>query len=326
MKKTEKDDKSNTVPELIIDEFDVEQIWQQIELQNVKILDASLLHVSKLLAAKDSSLLFNFNESSDSTRDYYNVDDQNNSENSDKEDDSSCSDKSNNINEIDNSEHENNSDNSNVSEVDSDLENEKKEKKNARKYKKSVVDDDFFKLDEMEQFLKQEESVKSKKKIVDSDESDEESVDLFNPDLDDDSEDDSKVNPKYNDFFEDDEVTNDFNQDNQTNDSDKNSEDNSELELSDLEIEENKNEKKSEMKKSDSSEDDEEDIKDKEVKSSLEVREERLKKKIEQIEDAALQEKSWQLKGEITANNRPQNSLLEEVVEFDLTSRPGNIK
>lgn len=59
--------------------------------------------------------------------------------------------------------------------------------------------------------------------------------------------------------------------------------------------------------------------------STLERRQERLKKKIESLEEQAISEKPWQLKGEITAENRPQNSLLEEIVEFDLTSRPAPI-
>lgn len=61
---------------------------------------------------------------------------------------------------------------------------------------------------------------------------------------------------------------------------------------------------------------------DVEIKSSLEMRQERLKNKIGKLEEEALAEKPWQLKGEVSASNRPQNSLLEEFVEFDITTRP----
>lgn len=61
------------------------------------------------------------------------------------------------------------------------------------------------------------------------------------------------------------------------------------------------------------------------LKSSLEMRQERLKKRIESLETDAISEKPWQLKGEVTAANRPQNSLLEEFVEFDVTTRPAPV-
>lgn len=66
-------------------------------------------------------------------------------------------------------------------------------------------------------------------------------------------------------------------------------------------------------------------MKSDEVKSSLELRQERLSKVIGRLEDEALSEKPWQLKGEVSANLRPENSLLEEAVDFDLSVRPGTV-
>lgn len=48
-----------------------------------------------------------------------------------------------------------------------------------------------------------------------------------------------------------------------------------------------------------------------------------MKKKIDELEKAALGEKPWQLSGEVTAQARPENSMLEEAVEFEQTSRMG---
>lgn len=60
--------------------------------------------------------------------------------------------------------------------------------------------------------------------------------------------------------------------------------------------------------------------------STLEKRSERLNQRIAKLEGEAVSEsKPWPLKGEVTAKERPQNSLLEEAVEFDVCTRPGKI-
>lgn len=48
-----------------------------------------------------------------------------------------------------------------------------------------------------------------------------------------------------------------------------------------------------------------------------------MSQKIMELEKVALAEKPWQLSGEVTAQARPENSMLEEDVEFDQTSRMG---
>lgn len=48
-----------------------------------------------------------------------------------------------------------------------------------------------------------------------------------------------------------------------------------------------------------------------------------MSEKIDELEKAALAAKPWQLSGEVTAQIRPENSMLEEHVEFEQTSRMG---
>ncbi len=50
-----------------------------------------------------------------------------------------------------------------------------------------------------------------------------------------------------------------------------------------------------------------------------------LNSRIKQLEEASLSEKSWQLTGEITGPARPENSLLEEHLQFDVNARAGGI-
>lgn len=60
--------------------------------------------------------------------------------------------------------------------------------------------------------------------------------------------------------------------------------------------------------------------------STLEMRSDRINKRIAKLEEEAISNnKPWALKGEVAAKDRPQNSLLEEAVEFDVCTRPGEI-
>merc|ERR1712025_407201 len=57
------------------------------------------------------------------------------------------------------------------------------------------------------------------------------------------------------------------------------------------------------------------------VKSSHEVSEERLAKKISKLEERAVGAKPWQMGGEVAAPVRPENSLLAEHLEYDTAAR-----
>lgn len=48
-----------------------------------------------------------------------------------------------------------------------------------------------------------------------------------------------------------------------------------------------------------------------------------MSEKIKSLEEELLEEKPWQLRGEVTGHKRPENSLLEETVLFDHAVRMG---
>ncbi|KAJ8934519.1 hypothetical protein NQ314_013302 [Rhamnusium bicolor] len=284
-KSEEKNITSYALPELIIKNFDLEQIWQQIELQNDTLLAKSIANTSKLIVKKDDLLFTNLKEKMHCSE-----------HNEDEEINTSFGEVDVNIDERNTLGSENESDEIDLNDknCDDDWDQSNSDDKGREFEKKSVVDDEFFKLEEMEHFLNTEEKKMQNLNMNGNDsegsESDEEhSIDLFEDDSD--AEDEKLKTAKFKDFF----VAAD----------DKKPKRNKFLEDIDDELDDPVN--------------------NNEVKSSLEARQERLKKKIEIIEQTAIGEKPWQLKGEITAAGRPQNSLLEEIVEFDLTSKPAPV-
>lgn len=293
---------SNALPELIIENFDLEQIWQQVELQNDEVLDKSVTNVSRLAVAKNRLLFEDVNkdedtDESDDVNDEDEVDDEKPEQNESDEDENNVSDKE-------------------------DIEDEEEaENRSNKPFKSSVVDDEFFKLNEMNNFLLSEEKKLNKTtKKVDSDSESEGSVDMFeagSEQEDDDIEGNDKLkNPRYKDFFG-------------TKTQQRMERENRKMMLSgnehsEVEAYSEDDEKESDDVDNDENEEDQDDEDDEsKQKSSLELREERLKMKIKEIEEAAVSEKPWQLKGEVTAESRPENSLLQEVLEFDLSTRPG---
>jgi len=55
--------------------------------------------------------------------------------------------------------------------------------------------------------------------------------------------------------------------------------------------------------------------------TAFEKQQQKLKKRIEEYEEQILSEKPWQLGGEITANRRPENSLLEEHLFYERATK-----
>lgn len=277
-KKEHKNGSLKSLPKLIVKDFDSEQIWQQVNLQNEDVLNSSVTVISKLLSNKNKLV---FGENIKKNEDA--VDTQINSEND--------------MSESDEDDEEEEGNKIEASEDDSDISVDKPKNTNTKSKRKSVVDDEFFKLDEMEAFLnKEENNGNANDSESDSEnESDKESIDLFEENEDSGEstgEDDAKM-AKFKDYF--------VKKDDTTED---------------------KGKRKRGFSESNS---DEEEHEEKIQLSKFELRQQRLRTKIEEMEEQAVSEKPWQLKGEIHADSRPQNSLLEEVVEFDITSRPAPV-
>lgn len=307
-----KKEKKSTLPELIINDFDEEQIWQQIELQNSECWDQLVWDVANCMSSKDA-LQFPIETPAPVEIEVENV-----------------------------------SMTSNDQELSGDEKYEETgiKKKVARKQKdkakSSIVDDKFFKLQEMEKFLLKEEKNEGKA----GSDSEEDSIDMFEDiDSEGSDEDEGGKEMMYNDFFNDGGDFSAVDDNNEEGGIINNKDEEMEKEKSDCEsvdnpIIEKPKKKQKKVKFADLSSDDnpsEESEGDEslnmklngnnteEKKSDFELRQQRLQQQISRLEEKTLKESPWQLKGEIVASKRPQNSLLEEVVDFDLTSRPAPI-
>lgn len=338
--------RGSPLKELVIENFDEEQIWQQLELQNNAVLDVFKKSVAQCTNDKDLCLI------------------------SDQEDDSSDAEAISDSEVGDTIEAETEQDNAYTkhkteakekkskpretvieeysdedSDVDFDIEALEQETKTAKKTavkntgRKSVVDDKFFKLAEMEAFLEHMEKENGERE----EEEEEDDIDYFEDIISEDEEEEfeeAKVKPvkssrdlTYKDFFDpvddnDDLVANDA-EDYEDEEADSAIEKENEESMSEAEdinevVTENMRNKKVSFSLPDDSET--EDVMDmqlergidlNETKSSFEKRQEKMSEKIKSLEEELLEEKPWQLRGEVTGHKRPENSLLEETVLFD---------
>ncbi|KAL6432121.1 hypothetical protein ACFW04_006678 [Cataglyphis niger] len=315
---------TNALPELVIEGFDEEQIWQQLELQNEDEITYLSNEISK---TNNKKLMIPVSSMKPELMEIEN--DNLEQENEYTSDDKESKDE--------------------TEEIKGNLRKRKHDKK--KKKKTSIVDDKFFKLQELDEYLTKEE--KKEKQDDNDDESDNESVDLFNDISEEENEDNAEGKYiKYADFFDSPESENEQLDGNKDHDENINDSEEEKLESEDEEMnaeeiddddDDDKDEESQKIKKvrfnltNDSDETDslenkanlrkedkeEEEIeKDMRPKSTLEARQERLLMRIKELEEEAIGEKPWQLKGEVSGPNRPQNSLLEEFVEIDINTKP----
>ncbi|XP_005987807.1 U3 small nucleolar ribonucleoprotein protein MPP10 [Latimeria chalumnae] len=336
--------------ELVVENFDEEQIWQELELQNNSVLNHFKKVVAKTVRDNDIHLLpFNVEDEAEPEEEAA-------SENADLSDEGIPEETEEDEIQIRKSkikpkQTETFSDDD--SDVDFDIDKLEKQSKGTQKKAvkhvgKSVVDDRFFKLAEMEAFLEDEERKEEKGRKDDDD-----SIDYFediSSDDDDDEEEEGETERKkkrkiikssrdlkYKDYFDPVEYCGqdreDDNHDDELERSDKEEEE-EEMEMDEedeeeMEESEGSRTARESLKKVtfDLSDDSEgEDVGDilggkkkimGEMKSPFEKRQEKMNEKIMELEQEALEEKPWQLIGEVTGQKRPENSILEENLQFD---------
>lgn len=286
-----------------------EQIWQQIDLKNSTFFDEnSLKSVSDVLSCPKD--YFQSNPLSLNNNEYQGGIDDN--EFSDEENLSDMM--------------EDDLEDEEILDEEDDLEEEDENTLNTNEGKKSVLDDDFFNLNEMNNFLDAEDKKENNKHSKDSMNGFED-IDMFI----DAEEVEETCNIKYRDFFKtnkknisSDELTEKRKKRKLKIDSMRNED------LGEIEGEPNDEEHPDNREKLSNDEvirenENENDIEDNDELTINEIRELNLKAKIDRMEAKALRDKPWQLKGEIDAKGRPINSLLEEVLDFDSSVRPAPV-
>ena len=336
-----------TLPELIIQDFDPEQVWVGVEIQNQQkfsklqskfsTLNLSDIQSHSLLYGKptvtsDRDVMTQHEdqeeeEEEDQLSDQENLEDEENEVNNDEESEHSKEENDNSDDDI-----LNDPDFQNMSDSDGDdlplfdnldedeLNDEEGDVEEGRSKskrddsgggRKTEVDDQFFKMSEMEKFLDHEDKRELKKDKKKEDSDDESDLDLFD-------EMSGEEEMMYQDYFKN-KVAADVDladaegsegvDDDDEDDEDENEDDDDQSEP--------EGEKGAPSKLLPSSDEEEEEV----AKSSHEVSKERLAKKISKLEEVAVGEKAWQMGGEVSAPVRPENSLLSEHLEYDSAAR-----
>ncbi|XP_032846087.2 U3 small nucleolar ribonucleoprotein protein MPP10 [Tyto alba] len=329
--------------ELVIENFDEEQIWQQLELQNIAVLDLFKKAIARDAKDEDLCLLSDLEEDGSyaDTSDQELEDDRMEAETEQKnvytKGKTKAKEKQSKFRESIMQKYSDED-----SDIDFDIGALEQQTKTAKgntlkkMARKSIVDDKFFKLAEMEAFLEHAEKENREE---------DEDIDYFEDIISDEEEESEEAKVKltkssrdltYKDFFDpvddDDLIANDV-EDDQEEEADSAAEEQNEESMSEVEdmnemMMENIRSKGASKKVTFSLPDDSEteDVIDmqlekgvdpSEIKSSFEKRQEKMSKKIKSLEEQLLEEKPWQLKGEVTGQKRPENSLLEETVLFD---------
>ncbi|KAK7389085.1 hypothetical protein VNO78_23917 [Psophocarpus tetragonolobus] len=279
--------------QLLVDGFDAEQIWQQIDLQSQPLLSTLRRRVKQLAENPEeiSQLkvpLEGGNTKEEKKRDEW-------EEESDGFDE-----------ELDEEEEEEEAEEDEENEGEEDDDEEMEDEEEEEKEEGGDIEDKFLKIDELTKFLEKEEkdfengdADREGNEEDDDEESDEVNDDAFGigDDEDDDDEADGMENARYEDFF------------------------GGKKER----VSKRKSQVLQESEYSDDEDDTEFDKQKKGTPSAHEKQLEKIQSKIEQMEKANIEPKTWTMQGEVTAAKRPKNSALEVDLDFEHNVRPAPV-
>ncbi|KAJ8536470.1 hypothetical protein K7X08_034871 [Anisodus acutangulus] len=273
--------------QLLTDGFDAEQIWQQIDLQSEPLLTSLGRQIRQFeKKPEEVSKVFNL------------VEKKNNLEREEKE--LQLDGKSEDFKDLDMDDDE----------VDEGDDGEKSEDGKEENDGEGGVEDKFFKINELEEYMEDDEAreygLKKKTKTIRSNEEDEdeegdeeEDDELGFMGLGDDENGGTEI-ARYEDFFG----------------SKKGAGQKKNVKSSDL---------SDDLGTDDDMIDDNDDNQKKRILSTHEKELEKLRSTIEDMEKANLEEKTWTMKGEVTAARRPKNSALEVDLDFEHSVRPAPV-
>lgn len=304
------------ISSLLTDDFDAEQIWQQIDLQAQPLIASLKKRVKNLDKTSETlSLLVNDHEPKptrgDQGREVDDADEDSGDEDMDAEVERTLSSE---IEESDEQEPEKE-------------EASEDEDENEEDGEKGVLEDRFFKINDLEKFLNEAEVQGLEPPKESAEDDDDESLDVENDDEDEEDDDEDEETGKdfgkgggfdkstkysmYEDFFggrKKPQSKKHFASDNEPE----------EMNSGDDDIEMNSGD--------DEIHDSDQDAEQPTGKSSTHERQkEKIRKKIEQLEKENLETKSWIMQGEVTAARRPKNSALEVELDFVHNTRPAPV-
>jgi U3 small nucleolar RNA-associated protein MPP10 len=288
--------------ELMVDDFDLDSIWAQLQLRNGAWVKQINKAASLLVASSDVSLAADISSSSEGE------------EEDGPEDDGSELEPEASLDDLESEDPE---------EFDGELEEEdsrfatikgdkkKKKKKETVKGTNDSVRDGFFDLSDMNRFADEEEAM--------NDELSEQELDFIYGGGDVLSDDEGRE-ATFDDFFK----RKDYapRRTDREEDDDGDGEEDEEEEDDDETDEEQENDELNGAREgSDLEEEESEEDGDGNPKSQFARKQQQLKKAIKGMEDELIREKPWALRGEVAAKDRPTNSLLEAALDVERVAR-----